>query len=206
MKVIGQIIALLFLVALFGAIGTGAYFAFEYVAVLFASLDRQVAIVMGVACVALLAASWVIAHSIRTATRQSKATAFREERTATYQLFVDYWEGLIRQIPAQADQLPSELSEKLKVLERLLALYGGAAVLKAHTSLRSMANDKGALHPDVRVRFSEALVAIRKDLGSDTPRNIASELERLLLPVIDAMSEPAESSDKRGHEVAARTS
>jgi len=197
MKVIGRIVAVLFGVSLLGAMGFAVYLALQYIVALFAGLDPQVANVTGIACVVALTAAWVIARGIRTAIRQSKAMALREEKTATYQLFVDFWENLLRQRRVRTDPLPAELSEKLQLLDRLLALYGGAAVIKAHTALRGLARDKGAQHSDVRARFGEALVAIRKDLGADTPRNTAHELERLLLPALDAGGGTAETKDAR---------
>ena len=186
MKLIGHIVASLFGFALLGSLGFGTYLALEYIVALFADLDRQVATVTGIGSMVALAISWVIARAIRASGLQSKTMTLRDERAASYQLFVDYWESLLRQGRAPMHQPPAEQAEKLKVLDRLLALYGGAAVVKAHTALRDLEREKGALHPAVRTRFGEALLAIRKDLGSDTPRNFGIELERLLLPVRDA--------------------
>jgi hypothetical protein len=186
MKMIGQIVAVLFGVSLLAAMGFGAYLALQYIGALFAGLDPQVASVTGIACVVALLGALAIASGIGAAIRQSKAVALREEKTATYQLFVDFWENLLRQGRARSDQLPEGLSEKLQLLDRLLALYGGAAVIRAHTALRDLERDKGTQHPDVRARFGEALAAVRKELGADEPRNAARELERLLLPALDA--------------------
>lgn len=205
MKVIGQIIALLFGMALLGTIGFGTYLAIEYAIALFSSLDRQVAIVTGIACLVALAVSQVIARAIRAANPQDKAMALRDEKTATCQLFVDCWENLLRQGRARTDPLPADLSDKLKVLDRLLALYGGAAVVKAHTALRDLERDKGAQHPDVRARFGEALLAIRKDLGADAPRHFGIELERLLVPARDADNGVGESRDARSPKMLAPT-
>jgi hypothetical protein len=63
-------------------------------------------------------------------------------------------------------------------------LYGAQAVIRAHTRLRDL--ERGGRHADVRTGFGEALVAIRKDLGADTPHDAAHDLERLLLPAADA--------------------
>ena len=156
-------------------------------------------IVTGIACVVVLAASWWIARAIRAASQQSKALTLRDEKTATYQLFVEFWENLLRQKLARSDQF----SDKLKVLERLLALYGGAGVVKAHTALRDKERDKGAQHADVRALLGEALAAIRSDLGVDTPRHIAGALEQLILPACDAEGGAAEIRDEPGRAVLA---
>ena len=196
MKRIGQIVAVLLSVSLLGAMGVGAYAVLQYVLARFASLDPQVANVAGIACVVVLMAAWVIARAIGTASRQSKTMALREEKTATYQLFVDFWENLLRQGGTGTDQLPADLSEKLQLLERLLALYGGTAVIKEHTGLRGLAKEKGTQHPDVKARLAEALVTIRKDLGVDTPYDTARALERLLVPALDGGG-TAEAKDAR---------
>ena len=197
MKVFGKTLAVLTGVALLAAIGFGAWLAYRGVVALFAGLDPQVATVTGIGCLVALIAAWGIARSLRAAIRQSKATALREEKTATYQLFVDFWENLLQQGQARLDQLPAELSEKRQLLERLLALYGGTPVINEHTALRRLAQNKGAQHPDVRARLAEALVAIRKDLGADTPHNIAHELERLLFPALEGGGVSAETKDAR---------
>lgn len=185
MRLIGRIVTVLFGISLLGAVGVGAYLALQYLVAAFAGLDPQVATVTGVACLVVLTAAWMIAHGTNAASRRSKAIALREEKAATYQLFVDFWENVLRQGWAR-DKRPADLFDRLQALDRLLALYGGAAVIKAHTALRSLERDKGAQHPDVRARFGEALVVVRKDLGADTPHNTAHDLERLLLPALDA--------------------
>jgi len=196
MNAFGKTLAVVVGLALLVAIGLGAWFAYQGVVALFAGLDPQVATVTGIGCLVALIAAWGIARSMRAAIRQKNALALREEKTATYQLFVDFWENLL-QGQARLDQLPADLSEKLQLLERLLALYGGAAVIKEHTALRHLAQDKGTQHPDVKARLAEALVAVRKDLGADTPYNIAHELERLLLPARDAGDGTAGIKDTR---------
>jgi hypothetical protein len=177
MKLIGQVVAVVFSLALIAALGFGAWLTFRGIGALFAGLDPQVATVTGIACLIALLAAWMIARSIGAASRQSKASAIREEKAATYQLFVDFWGNRLRQGPA-------DLSEKPQVLERVLALYGGTAVIKAHTALRRLAHENGVQHPDVRAGLARALAAIREDLGSDTPHDIASELERLVAPEV----------------------
>jgi hypothetical protein len=199
MKLIGSIVAVLFSLALLGAMGFGAYLALQYILARFADLQPQVATVTGIACVVALTAAWMIAAGIRAASRQSKATALGEEKAATYRLFVEFWEKLLRQGRGRTDRLPADLSENLQVLDRLLALYGGTAVIKAHTALRVLEREKGALHPDVRAGLGEALVAIRRDLGTDTPRDAARELERLLLAPLDDADNTAGTRDARIH-------
>ena len=174
MNALGKTLALVVGLALLGAIGFGAWLVFQTVVALFAALDPEVATVTGLACLVALAAAWWIARSLSSAIRQSKAMALREEKAAAYQLFVEYWQGRL------AGAARSDGAEKLNTLDCLLALYGAQAVIRAHTSLRDLERDER--HADVRTGFGEALVAIRQDLGADTPNGAARELERLLLP------------------------
>lgn len=173
MKLIGKIVAVLLGATLLGAMGYGAYLMFQTIVALFAALDPGVATVTGIACLVALAGAWWIARGLRTAVSQSKAMSLRQEKSAAYQLFVDYWQGRV------AGQAQSNAAESLKTLDRLLALYGAQAVIRAHTRLRDL--ERGGRHADVRTGFGEALVAIRKDLGADTPNGAARELERLVL-------------------------
>jgi hypothetical protein len=181
MNALGKALGLFVALALLGAIGFGAWHGFQIIVARFLALDPQVATVTGIACLVALAAAWWIAHSLRTAMQQSKAMALREERIAAYQFFVDYWKEKLR-APARTD-----LAEKLQLLDRLLALYGAAAVIRAHTALRDLEREGRAQPSDLRTRFSEALVAIRKDLGADTPSGTAQELVRLIFPAPEAV-------------------
>jgi len=174
MNAFGKTLALVVGLALLGAIGYGAWVAFHTIVALFGALDPEVATVTGIACLVALSAAWWIARSLRSAIRQSKAMALREEKSAAYQLFVDYWQSRL------AGTARSDGPEKLKMLERLLALYGAQSVIRAHTTLRDLERDER--HAEVRGGFGEAVLAIRKDLGADTPGGAAQELERLLLP------------------------
>ena len=191
-----QIIAVSFGLALLAAVGYGAWLVLETTFAVFASFDREVAKLSAIACIAVLIAAWVISRGLGASTRQARAMAMREEKTATYQLFLDFWTNFLRRGRTQANQLPIDLAGKLQVLDRHLALYGGTSVMKAHTGLRDLEREKGAQHPDLRTRLGEALVAIRRDLGTDTPLNAEHELERLLLPATQA-TDAAEPRDER---------
>lgn len=171
MSMFGRTLGLLLGVALIAALGAGAWLALEYIGSLFASLDAQVARVTAIGSVVVLLASMIVAAGIRAHGRARRAAQVREQKTATYQLFVDFW----------AD--PAAVPDKLQALDRLLALYGGAGVIRSHTALRAIAREKGARHPDAQAQLGKALVEIRRDLGSDAePRSAnAPELEQLVL-------------------------
>lgn len=168
-KAFGLLVAL----ALLAALGAAAYLAFEFVVSQFAGLDAQVARVTAIGSTVALLAAMLIASGVRDAGRRSKASQIREQKAATYRLFVDCWIDSIRRGAATHEDMPA--------LDRLLALYGGAAVVRSHALLRTMAQDKGAGHADVRARFGKALEEVRRDLGSDVGGLSAQELQRLIL-------------------------
>jgi hypothetical protein len=174
---VGKIAAMLVGLSLLGAIGAGGYLAIGKAVALFASLDRDVARVTAIACGVALLSAWVIARGIRAASRQNRATAVRDEKAATYQLLLDFWVNRLRQ-SGSPGELPAELAGQLEVLGRLLALYGHADVIAAHTTLR----DRVEADPGVPPSIGEMVVAIRRDVGTDTPHRMAKDLENLLLP------------------------
>ena len=171
MSMFGKTLGLLLGLALIAALGAAAWLALDYIGSLFASLDAQVARVTAIGSVVVLLASMIVTAGIRAHGRAGKAAQVREQKRATYQLFVDCW----------AD--PAAAPDNLKALDRLLALYGGAAVIKAHAALRAIAREKGTRHPDAQSQLGKALLEIRRDLGSDADvRGItAPELQQLVL-------------------------
>ena len=183
MSIFGKTFGVLLGLALIAALGAAAYLALEFIVSLFAGLDIQVARVTAIASVVVLLASMIITAGIREAGRRSTAAQHREQKAATYQFFVDCWED------------PTSAREKLQALDRLLALYGGAAVIKAHVALRTIAREKGSWHPDAASQFGKALFEIRKDLGEDGQGITAGELQELVLPVSDSVGSAARLGD-----------
>jgi hypothetical protein len=171
MRAIEQLVALVVSIVLLTAIGFGVYLAIGRVVTVFASLDPEVANVTAIACLTALILALVITRGMTRATRQARTVAVREEKTGTYQFLVDVWADLLGQ-GTQTDELAGDSSAKLRVLDRLLALYGCAAVIKAHTVLRRLEREKGGRHPDVQAQLGRLLIAIRTDLGADAPRHL----------------------------------
>jgi hypothetical protein len=182
MTIFGQTISILFALAFLGALGIGGYWAIDYIAALFLSMDTQVARVTGVASVAVLLAAALIAGSIRQAGKQFRAIQFQADKAATYKLFIDTWTNLLRERGGSAKQSAFALPEVLQALDQPLALYGSPAVIKAHAAQRALAVERGMQNPEIRSQFSKALLEVRKDLGSDTRGLTAEALQDLLLP------------------------
>lgn len=179
MKAITGTISLILTLAILAAAGAGGYFALKYLAGLFKTMNPQVAAVTAVASCVMLLASLIIAASIRKASRQSRANQLRAERDATYKVFMQVWEELLRQ---PKDQSPPAFNEELEAVDRLLVLYGSVTVIKAHAALRALLREKGAQHASVRSLFAATLVEMRKEFGSQAQGLLAEELLQLLLP------------------------
>jgi len=194
MKVFGQTLALLLGLALLAALGLGGYRVVTFIVGLFTSMDFQVARITAIASVVALLASLIIARGIRQAGRQNKATPLFEEKAKTYRLLIDLWYGLLRQGRGADDRSRTQSSDELRGLERLLALYASANVIKAHIALRALERDCGAQSPDVRLQFAKALLEIRKDLGSETAGLTPEDLQQLLFADSDKVAASANTN------------
>jgi len=169
MNIFGKTFGLLLGLALIAVLGWAAWFGLEYVGALFATLDTQVAKVTAIGAAVVLAAAAIVASAVRKGGAKSDGARVREQKLGVYQFFVECWQG-------------EAAPHKLQALDRLLALHGGAAVIKAHMALRAIAREKGAAHPDTAAQLGNALLEIRRDLGgSAAARGIgAGELQQLI--------------------------
>ena len=197
MNIFGNALAALIVFALLGALGAGGYFAFDFVVGLFAGLESQAVKVTVIASAVALLAAMIVASSIRRAAEQIKVSRLSEEKGTTYRLFCELWENLLSQGGKLEDSGSADWSKELATLDLLLSLYGSAAVIKAHTNLCTGPHERGAKVHDLRAHFAQALVEVRKDLGSDTPRNIAVDLKKLFFPLTEADGGVVETMDAR---------
>lgn len=205
MKVLSQMLAVFFTLALLGALGVGGYFAIEYIVSLFGSLDVQVARVTSIASAVALLAALIIASNIRQLGRQNKVNQLQPEKAATYKLFLDLWVALLQQRSSLEDRSAPELSEALDHLDHLLALFGGSYVIKAHTALRTSVREDTTQQSEIRSQFINAVIAVRKDLGSDTPGPTAEDLQQLLCPTSERFNSSEASADPQPDRAPAET-
>jgi hypothetical protein len=193
--IFSKTLAVLFGLALLGAVGLGGYWVVQWIIGLFSRLDSQVAVVTGIASVVILLAAAIIASRIGGASRQSKANQFLTEKAATYDLFIDLWGSLFLAEHGVEDRSPEQLSEELKTLDRQLLLYGSSGVVKVHVALRALWREGRMSQPNRWDEFGKALMAIRKDLGLDEPGLTIDDLRQLLLPNVSAAGSSSESKD-----------
>jgi hypothetical protein len=188
MQFFGKTLSMLFSLVLLGVLGIGGYFALKFSVELFGNMDFQVAAVTTIASIVALLIAFVIASSIRQASKQTKTNQLYAEKAMTYQRFIDIWEDLFRHGRDSENRNPHELSEGILALDRHLILYGGSGVVKAHAALRVLERDSGAQNPGVRYQFAKALIEIRNDLGSGTHDLTAEALQQFFFANVDSVS------------------
>jgi hypothetical protein len=150
-KIIGGLAAF----ALLAALGYAVWLGLQQLAALYAGLEAQVAAVTAIAVAALLLSAFWIASAIRRVGRDRLAVPLREEKAATYRLFVDCWQQRLGARTASA-----ELDAAMASLGRLLALCGSAALVEKHAQLQAGEGDAWTV-------FTEALQQIRRELDAD---------------------------------------
>lgn len=174
MKILGNILGSILAVGIVAALGLSGYWAAKHYLTLFARLDFTIAIVTGTAVVTLLVAALSLARSIRRVGADSGQIRVRAERAVLYKRLIDSWnETLCLGRDSDSDRPFSK--ERLE-LNHALALYGSAAVVKAHITMQSLEP------PSARNEFASLLLQIRKELGSDTTNLSAVELLQLFPP------------------------
>src|SRR4051812_48520873 len=136
MKLIERTIAWVTAVCVLVAVGMVVAFAGRTLVSRAAALHGDVANVTFVACAVVLAAAWWISRAVVGAGRRTRAATLREEQAATYQLLLDYWLNRAERPTSRVGAQAAEFEGKVQALERLLAIYGNAAVIAAHTRLR----------------------------------------------------------------------
>jgi hypothetical protein len=168
MKMLGKTLGAILALGLLGALCIGGYYAVKGIGAVFARLDFQVAAVLAIASVVALAAALIVGISIRRASNSNRAVQFHAERVSAYQLFVEFWEDQVRERRGLKSQSTVRFTERLEKLNRKLVLHGHPSVVQAQTSLLALASIGGRPGRGLRSEFGEALMQIRKDLGSET--------------------------------------
>jgi len=123
---------------------------------IFDSLDPQVGIILGVACMVALLCAWIIAAAIRSARRRDI-----ESRTATQRA------GLYKEV---LESLSVRLSGSLEqpALKEALLLKASTAVLKEYNLLLTMLSDVSVDIEEVNQQVNRLVLAMRRDSGLST--------------------------------------
>ena len=183
-KSMSQFVGLLLALGLPAAIGWAAWLGLEQLVAVFAALDAQVARVLAIASVVVLGAAGIVATALRRSGRDRLDVPLREEKAATYRLFVDCWQQRLN-----GEGTPA-LDDALNSLDRLLALFGSEEMVSVHIALRDLSRRPGRAQAEWMQLLGGGLLQIRKELKAD--KVAASALELLIaLPLV----EPVPSAD-----------
>lgn len=171
-KSISQVLGVLFAVGLLAAVGWAAWLGLEQIVAVFGALDAQVARVTAIASVVVLLAALMMANALRQSGRDRLAVPLREEKAATYRLFVDCWQQRLtgKSTPAIEDGIES--------LDRLIALFGSEQMASVHMALRDLARLPHPAQAEWMPLLGGALLQIRKEL---TAEKVSAEVLELLL-------------------------
>ena len=155
MRAFGTFLGLSLALALMVALGAAAWYGYRIVVAVFADLDSQLATVTAIFSLSVLASAAVVASAIRAASRNHRSSQLFEQKAATYQLLIDC-------VTEQGLDSTEVVEEKRRALDRLLALYGSAGVIKAYANLQAAAS-----HDNAEGGWEAVVAQIRKDLGAE---------------------------------------
>ena len=172
MKAFNQLILTLTALALLVGLAVAVWIGIEHIGAAFAALDAQVARVTAIASAVVLLAACLVASAVRRSGRDRLDVPLREEKAATYRLFVDCWQQRLA-----GDGTPA-LENGLSSLDRLLALFGSEEMASVHIALRDLVRQPNPAQAEWMPLLGGALLQIRKELKAD--KVAASVLELLL--------------------------
>lgn len=194
MKTLKVILGVTLGITLLGALLIGGYLAVKFGIGFFTSMGFQVAGFTSVIVIVALLVAMIISRSIRQASPHNTANQLHAEKAATYQFFIELWGALLQPRHGSEDRNPNVWLAELSALDHLLALYGSPRVVKAHAALRNLTREHDAQSPQARAQFAQALLAIRKDLGSGVGGLSPQDLEQLLFADADQASTPIKAN------------
>jgi hypothetical protein len=184
MNLFGKTFGLMLGLALIAVLGWVAWLGLEFAGSVFAALDAQVARVTAIGTTAVLAAAAIVAAAVRKGGEKGRGAPVQEQKVGVYRFFAECWQD------------PATAPLKFQALDRLLALHGAAAVIRAHTALRNMARQHGARHPDTLSQLGRVLLEMRKDLGTSAQGITALELQQLVIADPTALAAHAGSGNR----------
>lgn len=171
-----------FLVALvaFGVAAAGGLYAIHYVWTKFIALDDQTAVVIATVSSVALVCAWIIAAAVRSAGSHRAVQVSARNRVATYRRFTDFWAERLYCDSDSGTVVGRELEAQLQDLSVALAMYGSAAVVRSHASVRALWRNDACRDGSAKGEFLKGLIAIRRDLGIGERGVQTRDLEALL--------------------------
>jgi len=178
-------------------LGGGAFYALRFLTGIFAPLDSQVAIVIGIAALVVVLSAALIASAIKQMQRAERADLIRGECAALY----DRTLKALRVLPLTKHPVPDETPEclhaDLLALENVLGLIASPEVLRAYLAFRIANGARPCQSGQLRTHLSQLMLAMRRDLAVGAPASDERELLSALLgeakPPVDLVQEQGAS-------------
>lgn len=176
MKTSLALVVFTLVLAVFGGIFYGGYYAIDYLWDLYASLDSVTRIVLLSSMAAVLVGSLIIAGAIKASTQAVSKNRLIEAKLNLYMSLL----GLYEQYIANPQQEKTEILSKLSKLESEMLILASNSVLNIHGKLESAINS----HDDEIILndlLQQLIKSIRRDLGHG-PIYDDSKLKCLITP------------------------
>jgi len=176
MKTSLVLVIVILVLAVFGGIFYGGYYAVGYLWDLYASLDAVIRIVLLSSMAVLLIGSLIIASAVKASALAASKDSLREAKLNLYKSLL----GLYEQYIANPQQGTAEILAKLGKLESEVLILASNSVLNIHGKLQSALNS----HEDEKILtdlLQQLIKSIRRDLGHG-PIYDDSKLKCLITP------------------------
>jgi len=170
------LVIVMLVLAVFGGIFYGGYYAIGYLWDVYASLDSVIRIVLLSSMAAVLVGSLIIAGAVKSSTQVARKDRLIEAKLNLYMSLL----GLYEQYIANPQQGKAEILSKLSKLESEMMILASNSVLNIHGKLESAINS----HDDEIILndlLQQLIKSIRRDLGHG-PIYDDSKLKCLITP------------------------
>ena len=161
MKLLKNLFAGVFSMALLAVLGAGIYYGFQYTAGLFSGLAPYVNETMVTLWGAVLISALIIGGSIRWVYKRKAKEQLRFEKAQVYQQCL---EVLAIKLQAAANPVNGSLAQ-LEAAERALLVWGSTGVVRKYTDCVAVVARKDSPSSSVRDAVGKLLKTIRVDLG-----------------------------------------
>jgi len=160
MKTSLALVVFTLVLAVFGGIFYGGYYAIGYLWDVYASLDAVIRIVLLSSMAALLVGSLIIAGAIKASSQAARKDRLMEAKLNLYMSLLGSYEQYI----ANPQQAKTEILSKLSGLDTEVMILASNSVLNIHGKLESAINS----HDDEIILndlLQQLIKSIRRDLG-----------------------------------------
>lgn len=154
MKVLSNVLAVMFLIVFLACIGYGLYQGYEFLKSRSLAASEPWAVILVTASFIVLLSALMVASAVRGHSTQEK---LRSEKADTYLLFIHSW---------QLNHLPGPEAEKvLRKLNFRMMLYASPGIIREYTQLLQLLQTLPAGDGKVLTKVERIILEMRKELG-----------------------------------------